>query len=139
MFKKVDDKIIFDGEVKEIPEVKIVAGKPLQDTSFIASKDDVIDALKLVFDPEINIDVFNLGLIYKIDISPIGDVYIDMTLTSPTCPMAEEIPHWVADSVASLDGVGFVHVNLVWKPSWNLQMLSDDAKFQLDIMDMELE
>ena len=63
MFKKVDGKIIFDGEVKELPKVEIVEGKKLEDTSFIVSKDDVIDALKLVFDPEINIDVYNLGLI----------------------------------------------------------------------------
>ena len=139
MFKKVDGKIIFDGEVKELPKVEIVEGKKLEDTSFIVSKDDVIDALKLVFDPEINIDVYNLGLIYNIDISPIGDVNIEMTLTSPTCPMAEEIPHWVAESVASLDGVGEVKVNLVWAPAWSLDKLSDEAKFQLDIMDMELE
>ena len=139
MFKKVDGKIIFDGEVKELPKVEIVEGKRLEDTSFIVSKDDVIDALKLVFDPEINIDVYNLGLIYNIDISPIGDVNIEMTLTSPTCPMAEEIPHWVAESVASLDGVGEVKVNLVWAPAWSLDKLSDEAKFQLDIMDMELE
>ncbi len=139
MFKKVDGKIIFDGEVKELPKVEIVEGKKLEDTSFIVSKDDVIDALKLVFDPEINIDVYNLGLIYNIDISSIGDVNIEMTLTSPTCPMAEEIPHWVAESVASLDGVGEVKVNLVWDPAWSLDKLSDEAKFQLDIMDMELE
>ena len=114
-------------------------GKKLADGIPVAQKDDVIDAIKLVFDPEINVDVYNLGLIYNIDISFDGDVEIEMTLTSPTCPMAEEIPHWVADSVASVEGVGKVKVKLVWAPAWNLSMMSDEARFQLDIADMDLE
>lgn len=132
-------KLTFDGEVKELQDIIIKSGEKLKDGVPVASKDDVIDALKLVFDPEINVDVYNLGLIYKIEISFDGNVFIEMTLTSPTCPMAEEIPHWVADSVASVEGVGEVEVKLVWVPAWDLSKMSDEARFQLDIADMDLE
>lgn len=132
-------KLTFDGEVKELQDIIIKSGEKLKDGVPVASKDDVIDALKLVFDPEINVDVYNLGLIYKIEISFDGNVFIEMTLTSPTCPMAEEIPHWVADSVASVEGVGEVEVKLVWDPAWDLSKMSDEARFQLDIADMDLE
>lgn len=132
-------KLTFDGEVKELQDIIIKSDEKLKDGVPVASKDDVIDALKLVFDPEINVDVYNLGLIYKIEISFDGNVFIEMTLTSPTCPMAEEIPHWVADSVASVEGVGEVEVKLVWAPAWDLSKMSDEARFQLDIADMDLE
>lgn len=132
-------KLTFDGDVKELQDIIIKSGEKLKDGVPVASKDDVIDALKLVFDPEINVDVYNLGLIYKIEISFDGNVFIEMTLTSPTCPMAEEIPHWVADSVASVEGVGEVEVKLVWAPAWDLSKISDEARFQLDIADMDLE
>ena len=132
-------KLTFDGEVKELQDIIIKSGEKLKDGVPVASKDDVIDALKLVFDPEINVDVYNLGLIYKIEISFDGNVFIEMTLTSPTCPMAEEIPHGVADSVASVEGVGEVEVKLVWVPAWDLSKMSDEARFQLDIADMDLE
>ena len=135
----VPTKLVFDGDVKELEDIEIEVGEKLADGIPVAQKDDVIDAIKLVFDPEINVDVYNLGLIYNIDISFDGDVEIEMTLTSPTCPMAEEIPHWVADSVASVEGVGKVKVKLVWAPVWNLSMMSDEARFQLDIADMDLE
>lgn len=135
----VPTKLVFDGDVKELEDIEIEVGEKLADGIPVAQKDDVIDAIKLVFDPEINVDVYNLGLIYNIDISFDGDVEIEMTLTSPTCPMAEEIPHWVADSVASVEGVGKVKVKLVWAPAWNLSMMSDEARFQLDIADMDLE
>ena len=132
-------KLTFDGEVKELQDIIIKSGEKLKDGVPVASKDDVIDALKLVFDPEINVDVYNLGLIYKIEISFDGNVFIEMTLTSPTCPMAEDIPHWVADSVSSVEGVGEVEVKLVWSPVWDLSKMSDEARFQLDIADMDLE
>ena len=132
------DKITFDGDVKEISDIEFEIGEELSRFHRVAKKDDVIDALKLVFDPEINVDVYNLGLIYKIEISKRGNVYIEMTLTSPTCPMAEDIPHWVADSVASVEGVGKVKIKLVWEPAWDLSKMTDEARFQLDIADMDL-
>ena len=139
MVDDADSKLTFDGEVKELHDIEVFEGTPLADGVKIAGIEEVIDALKLVFDPEINVDVYNLGLIYKTEISKSGDVYIEMTLTSPTCPMAEEMPHWVAQSVASVDGVGVVHVKLVWDPAWDLSKMTDEAKFQFDIADMDLE
>ena len=139
MVDDADSKLTFDGEVKELHDIEVFEGTPLADGVKIAGIEEVIDALKLVFDPEINVDVYNLGLIYKTEISKNGDVYIEMTLTSPTCPMAEEMPHWVAQSVASVDGVGVVHVKLVWYPAWDLSKMTEEAKFQLDIADMDLE
>ena len=139
MVDGVDDKLTFDGEVRELHDIEVTEGSPLPPDVKVAGIEEVIDALKLVFDPEINVDVYNLGLIYKTEISKDGDVYIEMTLTSPTCPMAEEMPHWVAQSVASVDGVGVVHVKLVWYPAWDLSKMTEEAKFQLDIADMDLE
>lgn len=93
---------------------------------------DIITAIKNVYDPEIPVDVYNLGLIYKIDIN--GDsVNIDMTLTSPNCPMADELPVWVEDAVMKVPGVKSAKVNLVWQPAWNLDMMSEEARFQLDL------
>ncbi len=139
MVDDADSKLTFDGEVKELHDIEVFEGTPLPDGAKVAGIEEVIDALKLVFDPEINVDVYNLGLIYKTEIAENGDVYVEMTLTSPTCPMAEEMPHWVAQSVASVDGVGVVHVKLVWYPAWDLSKMTEEAKFQLDIADMDLE
>ncbi|MBR1544322.1 MAG: DUF59 domain-containing protein, partial [Alphaproteobacteria bacterium] len=103
----------------------------------LKNKDAVIAALQLVFDPEINIDVYNLGLIYNVDLDKkTGNVNIVMTLTSPTCPMADEIPVWVAESVEGIDGVGEVEVKVVWYPAWDLSKLSEEAKFQMEIADI---
>lgn len=139
MVDDADSKLTFDGEVKELHDIEVFEGTPLPAGAKVAGIEEVIDALKLVFDPEINVDVYNLGLIYKTEIAENGDVYVEMTLTSPTCPMAEEMPHWVAQSVASVDGVGVVHVKLVWYPAWDLSKMTEEAKFQLDIADMDLE
>lgn len=139
MVDDADSKLTFDGEVKELHDIEVFEGTTLPERAKVAGIEEVIDALKLVFDPEINVDVYNLGLIYKTEISKNGDVYIEMTLTSPTCPMAEEMPRWVAQSVASVDGVGVVHVKLVWYPAWDLSKMTEEAKFQLDIADMDLE
>ena len=135
----IDDAIVFDGAVVEPPQFTARAGAPkvAGDVS-VATEDAVVDAIKLVFDPDVNIDVYNLGLIYAIDIREDGNVFIDMTLTSPTCPMAEILPALVADMVAGVEGVGEVEVKLVWEPAWDLSRLSDEAKFQMDMGDLDL-
>ncbi len=131
---------ISDDDLPEIEDKEIKKGTPLKDGDIpLSNKDIIIDAIKLIFDPEIQVDIYNLGLIYNIDLQKNGDVNITMTLTSPTCPMADEIPIWVADSVTSLDGVGVVTINLVWDPAWDLSRLSEDAKFQLEINDLDLD
>ena len=95
--------------------------------------DDVISALKTVYDPEIPADIFELGLIYKIDIEDDRMVKIDMTLTAPGCPVAGEMPGWVQDAVREIPGVRNVTVELVFDPPWDSSRMSDEAKLQLNM------
>ena len=108
-------------------------GHPLPKGASIATESMVVEALKTVQDPELMLDVYSLGLIYKIDISDTGDVTIEMTLTSPMCPIAGEMPGMVALAVSKVEGVGEVDVSLVWEPAWTLDMLDDDLKLALGI------
>ena len=95
--------------------------------------DDVIAALKTVYDPEIPSDIYELGLIYKIDIADDRAVTIDMTLTTPNCPSAQELPIMVENAVASVSGVGEVKVNIVWDPPWDPSRMSDEARSMLNM------
>jgi len=99
-----------------------------------ASMDEIIGILKEIYDPEIPINIYDLGLIYKLEQSADGDVYIEMTLTAPTCPIAGEMPTIVAASLACNDKIGQVTVKIVWEPVWDLSKLSDDAKEILEAM-----
>lgn len=92
---------------------------------------DIIQVLKTCYDPEIPVDIYELGLIYRVDIHPDGKVEIDMTLTSPACPVAGSLPLEVERKVRNVPGVTDVIVNLVWEPMWNKDMMSDAAKIQL--------
>ena len=98
-----------------------------------ALTDDLIGALKSVYDPEIPIDVYELGLIYRVDVSDARDVTVDMTLTAPGCPVAEHMPRWVEDAVRSVDGVGDVVVNMVFEPPWDPSRMSDEARVALNM------
>ena len=98
-----------------------------------ALTDDVIGALKSVYDPEIPVDIYELGLIYRVDISDDRDITIDMTLTAPGCPVAEHMPCWVEDAVRSLDGVGDVMVNMTFEPPWDPSRMSDEARVALNM------
>ncbi|HUI18191.1 MAG TPA: DUF59 domain-containing protein [Alphaproteobacteria bacterium] len=109
------------------------AGKPLEAGTAPASWDAVADALRTVYDPEIPVNIFELGLIYRLDIASDGKVGIDMTLTAPACPVAGTLPGQVADTVAGVPGVGEVEVKLVWDPPWTPQKMSEDARMVLDI------
>jgi FeS assembly SUF system protein len=93
----------------------------------------LIRELKTVFDPEIPVDIYELGLIYKIDVSDKKDVTIDMTLTAPACPVAGEMPGWVKDAVAKVPGVGEVTVNMVFDPPWTPERMSEEAKLELNM------
>jgi len=99
-----------------------------------ALSDDIIDALKTVYDPEIPVNIFDLGLIYKVDVKDNRDVEVDMTLTAPGCPVAGEMPGWVERAVADVDGVGDVKVNLVFEPPWDSSKMSDEAKLELGML-----
>jgi FeS assembly SUF system protein len=108
------------------------AGAALADACGPADAIIVEDALKTVHDPEIPVNIFDLGLIYDVDRRPNGDVYITMSLTAPGCPVAGEMPGQVAAAVAAADGVGEVSVELVWSPPWTPERMSDDARLALD-------
>ena len=95
--------------------------------------DDIVAALKTVFDPEIPADIYELGLIYKVDISDERAVDVTMTLTTPNCPAAGELPTQVENAIASVPGVGVVNVNLVWDPAWSPDRMSDEARLVLNM------
>ena len=98
-----------------------------------ALTDRLVEKLKTVFDPEIPVDIYELGLIYKVDVSDDLDVAIDMTLTAPGCPVAGEMPGWVQEAVMKVDGVKSCDVNLVFDPPWDPSRMSDEAKLQLNM------
>ena len=95
--------------------------------------DDIIEALKSVFDPEIPVDIYELGLIYKVDLSDDRDVAIEMTLTAPGCPVAGEMPGWVEDAVKKVEGVRSARAQLVFDPPWDPSKMSDEAKLALNM------
>ena len=94
-------------------------------------KEDVIEMLKTIFDPEIPVNIYELGLIYEIDVSESGNVVIQMTLTAPGCPVAQTFPGAVENKISSIDGVNKVHVELVWDPPWTRDQMSESAQLQL--------
>jgi FeS assembly SUF system protein len=98
-----------------------------------ALTDQLVEKLKTVFDPEIPVDIYELGLIYKVDVSDEKDVVIDMTLTAPGCPVAGEMPDWVRDAVMQIDGIKSCSVNLVFDPPWDPSLMSDEAKLELNM------
>jgi FeS assembly SUF system protein len=95
--------------------------------------DDIVAALKTVYDPEIPADIYELGLIYRVDIADDRAVAIDMTLTTPNCPSAQELPIMVENAVASVPGVGEVKVTIVWDPPWEQSRMSDEARVTLNM------
>jgi FeS assembly SUF system protein len=104
---------------------------PREETDRLA--DEIVAALKTVFDPEIPADIYELGLIYKVDIKDDRTVDVEMTLTTPNCPAAGELPQMVENAVASVPGVGIVNVNLVWEPPWTPDRMTDDARLVLNM------
>ena len=97
------------------------------------TEDTIIDAIRTVFDPEIPVDIYELGLIYRVDVSDDKDVAIDMTLTAPGCPVAGEMPGWVQDAVMEVPGLKSCTVNLVFDPPWDPSLMSDEAKLELNM------
>ena len=95
--------------------------------------DEIIAALKTVFDPEIPVDIYELGLIYKVDLSDDFDARIEMTLTAPGCPVAGEMPGWVEDAVRKVEGVKSAKAELVFDPPWDPSKMSDEAKLALNM------
>ena len=114
-------------------EYVVVKGEALRDGEKQADIKDIIDAIRTVSDPEIMVNVYDLGLIYRMDRLVNGDVEIDMTVTAPSCPVAGLMPNQVAEAVSAVAGVGKVTVKLVWEPAWSVDRLSEEAKFALDL------
>ena len=117
---------------------------PKKDTSFfksydnkkikkIITKDEVIKEIKKVFDPEIPVNLYDLGLIYNIEIDPKNNVFIEMTLTNPNCPVAGTLPGDVGLAIEKISCLSSVKIALVWEPKWDKNMMSEDAKLALDI------
>jgi FeS assembly SUF system protein len=139
MVEKIQDR---DEAVKE-PEAKApetgeeaVAGPPdsaTEGSEHDQLRSDLVSALKTVFDPEIPVDIYELGLIYRMDIDPERNVEVDMTLTAPGCPVAGDMPGWVENAVASVPGVGQVKVNLTFDPPWDPIRMSDEARLALNM------
>jgi FeS assembly SUF system protein len=123
-----------DAVTPEMPEAQAQdAGAPARVSAIPADElaritDDIISALKTVYDPEIPADIYELGLVYKIDIEDDRSVKIDMTLTAPGCPVAGEMPGWVHDAVNTVEGVSGVDVNMVFDPPWTPDRMSEEAQ-----------
>ena len=96
-------------------------------------KNKVVEVIKKIYDPEIPVNIYELGLIYKIEIDEKNKVTIDMTLTSPNCPVAESLPKQVKGSIMSVKGVSDVNLNLVWEPPWTKEKMSEAAKLELNL------
>ena len=104
------------------------------DNEFLKTEEDIVKALKTVYDPEIPVNVYDLGLIYKIDVDDEKNVQIDMTLTAPGCPLADFIMEDVRMKVEAVEGVNHVEVNLVFEPEWNREMMSEEALLELGFL-----
>ena len=101
---------------------------PLSQAELDRLTDQLIEKLKTVYDPEIPVDIYELGLIYKVDVSDDKDVAIDMTLTAPGCPVAGEMPGWVQNAVGAVEGVSDVEVNMTFDPPWSPDRMSEEAQ-----------
>ena len=111
------------------PTQRCVSGlRPIPADELARITDDIVSALKTVYDPEIPADIYELGLIYKIDIEDDRTVKIDMTLTAPGCPVAGEMPGWVQNAVGAVEGVSDVEVNMVFDPPWTPDRMSEEAQ-----------
>jgi FeS assembly SUF system protein len=122
-----------DANIAPNVDTDIAAPSALSQAELDAITDQLIDKLKTVYDPEIPVDIYELGLIYKVDVSDDKDVVIDMTLTAPGCPVAGEMPEWVHEAVVSIPEVKSCAVNLVFDPPWDPSRMSDEAKLQLNM------
>jgi FeS assembly SUF system protein len=110
------------------------ARKKEMEQEIIKLENTVVEVLKTIYDPEIPVDVFELGLIYEVRIDEDKNVTIEMTLTSPNCPVAESMPKEVEDKVAAIDGVNSAKVNIVFDPPWDKDMMSEEAKLELGFL-----
>jgi FeS assembly SUF system protein len=112
---------------------QMVQGSALPPEELERMTNDIVAALKTVYDPEIPADIYELGLIYRVDIADDRATTVDMTLTTPNCPSAQELPIMVENAVSTVPGVGEVKVNIVWEPPWDPSRMSDEARVVLNM------
>lgn len=110
-----------------------MSGSPIENIQKQALESSIVEVIRGIYDPEIPVNIYDLGLIYGIDIAPGGDVHLRMTLTSPACPVAGSLPPEVERKVAAVDGVKSAKVEIVWDPPWGPEKMSDAARLQLNI------
>lgn len=143
---KIEDEILTANEQQLLGALGLVDEEPvvgedyvatsgikMQSTETKASMEAIIEALKTVCDPEIMINIYDMGLIYNIDQKEDGDIFIDMTVTSPMCPVAGILPQQAADAVSLVDGTGIIEVKIVWEPAWTFERMSDDAREMIEL------
>ncbi|MEK9595864.1 MAG: iron-sulfur cluster assembly protein [Rhodospirillaceae bacterium] len=109
------------------------AGGPLDAGIAVAAEAEVIEAFRTVYDPEIPVNIYDLGLVYETKIADSGDIHVVMTLTTPGCPVAGILPQQVADAAAAVAGTGEVVIELTWEPSWSPDLMTEDARLALDM------
>lgn len=124
----MDDASIAAETTPETALNALVSGSAIPADELARLTDDIVSALKTVYDPEIPADIYELGLIYKIDIEDDRSVKIDMTLTAPGCPVAGEMPGWVENAVGAVEGVSGVEVNMTFDPPWSADRMSEEAQ-----------
>ena len=129
----MDDAADIDSQDREARKHVEAAATPLGQAELDRITDQLIEKLKTVFDPEIPVDIYELGLIYKVDVSDERDVMVEMTLTAPGCPVAGDMPGWVESAVKEVPEVRNVRVELVFDPPWDPSRMSDEAKLQLNM------
>jgi FeS assembly SUF system protein len=113
--------------------VPVTSWTPDGETKPQVTEDAVINAICTVYDPEIPVNIYELGLIYTIEIADTGDVKVEMTLTAPACPSAQELPEAVRNAIAAIDGAGDVTVDTVWDPPWEPSRMSEEARLSLNM------
>lgn len=133
------ENLLWGGNMPDAPvinfgdEYVVTEGEALPENAKQATVDEIVAAIRTVEDPELMLNVYDLGLIYRLDKLTNGDVEIDMTVTAPSCPVAGLMPKQVAEAVSKSDGTGIVTVRLVWEPAWTIDKMTEEAKYALNL------
>lgn len=129
-----EDQIVSDENTPEAEAtaVTVTGGSALPEEELTRLTEDLIAAIKTVYDPEIPVDIYELGLIYKVDLDDDRNLKIDMTLTAPGCPVAGELPIWVENAASTVEGLQSVEVNMVFDPPWTPELMSEEAQVALN-------
>jgi FeS assembly SUF system protein len=125
-----DTEMIKNAVGDEYDELAVPPNVELSDHALMPT---IVAALREIFDPEIPVNIYELGLIYKVIVSNENDVFVEMSLTSPACPVAQEMPTWIQSAIMPVEGVGHVDVEVVWDPQWDASMMAETAKLQLNM------